>query len=82
MSYTAYWQGGLIKNKGGLGLFQISQKERIFISYNNKGLLGGNLAMCPPFLHPPKKTFLPLSLWPRREHTWAFNQLDSLLNCF
>ena len=29
-----------MKNKGGVGLFQISQKESLFISYENQVLLG------------------------------------------
>ena len=35
MSYSAYF-----KNKGRIRLFQISQKERLFISYDNQVLLG------------------------------------------
>ena len=29
-----------MKNKGGVGIFQISQKKRLFISYDNQVLLG------------------------------------------
>ena len=29
----------LIKNEGGVGLFQISEKERLFISFDNQVLL-------------------------------------------
>ena len=32
--------GGLIERKGGAGFFQISQKERLFISYDNQVFLG------------------------------------------
>ena len=39
--------------------------------------------MCPPpFLHPPKKTFLLPSVWPRREYNWTLNWKESLLICF
>ena len=40
MSYGPCLLAGLIKNKGGVEFFQTSQKERIFISYYNQGLLG------------------------------------------
>ena len=61
----------LIKNKERVGLFQISLKERLFISYDNQVLLG-YLIMWPTFLHPPKKAFSSPSLWPRREHSRTF----------
>ena len=38
--------------------------------------------MWSPFLHPPKKAFLFLSVWPRREYTWIHNWKDSILFCF
>ena len=53
-----------IKNKGGVGLFQISQKGDSFISYSNHVLL--------LFLHLPKKAFSP-SVWPKRVYTWTIN---------
>ena len=34
--------------------------------------------MRPPFLHPPKKTFLSSSVWRRGEYTWTFNWKESL----
>ena len=43
--------GGLIKNKGGAGLFRISQKEKLFhILYQPSD----SLVMRSPFLHPSK----------------------------
>ena len=48
---------GLIKNKGGVGLFQISQKEILFHLLYQPGALGDNFAMWPPFFHLPKKAF-------------------------
>ena len=38
-----------------------------------------NLTMWPPFLHPSKKTFLSLLIWPRSEYTWTLNSKQSLL---
>ena len=58
---------GLIKNKGGVGLFQISQKERLFHVLYQPSY---NLAVCPPFaslLQPSKKSLsLPFSLGKKR----------------
>ena len=64
MSCSAYLWGGLIKNKGGVGLFQISQKERLFhVLYQPSD----NLAMWSPFLHPSKKGLsFPFSLSKKR----------------
>ena len=49
-----------MKNKGGVRLFQISQKERLFhVLYQPND----NLAMWSPFLHPSKKDLsFPFSL--------------------
>ena len=54
MSCCAYFKGAVIKTKGGVGLFQISQKERLFHLLWQPSALGDNLTMCPP-LHPSKK---------------------------
>ena len=70
---------GLIKNNGGVGLFQISQKERLFhLLWQPTSTLWGNLIMRSPFLHPSKKAFLSPSVWTRREYTWTLNWKDSL----
>ena len=57
-------QGGLTKNKGEVGLFQTSQKERLFhLLYQPSD----NLAMWSPFLHPSKKGLsFPFSLGKKR----------------
>ena len=81
MTCSAYLQGGLIKNKGGVGLFEISLKERLFISYGNYMPLGV-ISQCAPILHLPKKAFLSPSLWSRREHTWTLSWKENLLICF
>ena len=73
---------GLISNKGRVGLFQIPQKVRLFHLLWQPSVLGGNLTMRPPFLHPPKKAFLSSSVWPRREYIWTLNWKESLLICF
>ena len=62
---------GLIKNKGGVGLFQILQKKRLFHLLWQPSALGDNLTVEPPSLHP--------SVWPRREYTWTINWKQSLL---
>ena len=53
-----------MKNKGWVGLFQISQKERIFHVLYQPSY---NLAMWSPFLYPSKKGLcFPVSLGKRR----------------
>ena len=52
MSCSSYLWAGVIKNKRGVGLFQISQKERLFhVLYQPSD----DLALWSPFLHPSKK---------------------------
>ena len=53
-----------MKNKGGVRLFQISQKERLFhVLYEPSD----NLAMWSPFFHPSKKGLsFPFSLGKKR----------------
>ena len=64
MSCSAYLSGGLIKNKGGVGLFQTSQKERFFHVLHQPS---DNIAMWSPFLHPSKKGLsFPFSLGKKR----------------
>ena len=75
-------EGGLIKNKGEVGLFKISQKERFFNLLWQLRTFGGHLTVWPLFLHSPRKAFLSPSVWPRREHTWTLNWKQSLLICF
>ena len=55
---------GLMKNKGWVGLFQISQKERLLhVLYQPSD----NLAMWSAFLHPSKKGLsFPISLGKKR----------------
>ena len=54
MSCRAYLKGDLTKNKGGIGLLQILQKERLVISYDNQVLLG-IISQSVPHLSPSKK---------------------------
>ena len=76
MSCSADLWGGLIKNKGGVGLFQISEKERLFheSSYH--------LAMWTPSLHPSKKNFsFPFSLGKKRIYqAFDFSKRNSYTN--
>ena len=73
MPCSGYLQGGLTNNKGGLGLFQISQKDTLFHLLCQPSALWSNLTMRLPFFHPPKKAFLSSSVWPRREYIWTLN---------
>ena len=60
MSCSAYLWGGLIKNKGGVGLFQISQKERLSCITSAK-LQSCNVAPLRFIIAPfQKRPFLPL----------------------
>ena len=82
MPCSAYSQVGLISNKGGVGLFQVSQKDRLFHPFWQPSAYGGNLLMRPPFLHPRKKAFLSYLVWPTWDNTWTINWKESLLICF
>ena len=73
MPCSAYLYGGLIKNKAGVGLFQISQKERLFIFYDNQLLLGV-ISQCGPLLEPSKKG-LPLPFTLAKKRTYLDTQL-------
>ena len=70
---------GSNENKGGVGLLQISQKERLFhVLYQPIG----NLVMWSPFYTLPKKAFLCSSVWERKEYIWKLNWKESLLIYF
>ena len=73
---------GSNENKGGIGLSQISQKERLFHLLWQPSSLGDNLTMWYPFWHPSKKVFLSPSVWLRREYTWPLNWKEGLLIYF
>ena len=62
-----------------VGLFQISQKERIFHLLWQPSALVGNLTMWQPFFHPSRKVFLSPSVWLRRKNTWLLSWKLSLL---
>ena len=80
MSCSGYLWRGLIKNKGRVGLFQVSQKERLFHVFLYQP--SDNLGMLSPFLQPSKKFFLSPSVWARREYIWKLNWKESLLIYF
>ena len=62
---------GVLKNsKGGGGIIQISQKEKLFQSHKKLRAIWGNLTLYHPSLPLSKKTFLFPSSWPSREYTW------------
>ena len=63
MPCSAYLLGGLISNKGGVELFQISQKDRLFHFLWQPNPLGGYVTMRPrflPFKKLQKRPFSPL----------------------
>ena len=70
---TYFLSGGLIKGKGGAKLFQSSEKERLFISYDNQVLLG-IISQCDPPLEPSKKG-LPLLFTLAKKRTYLDTQL-------
>ena len=63
ISCSAYLWGVLVKNRGGLGIFQILLKKRFSHLSWQPSLLGDNLTMWLFFLHP--------LVSPRREYTWT-----------
>ena len=82
MSYNAYLQGGPIRNKGGVGLFQISQKWDFFISFDNQVLLGV-ISQCDPTLPAPSKKGLSLSFSLAKKRIHVDTQLKGgLTNLF
>ena len=52
-------------------------KEILFHLLWQPSALRGNLIMWLPFLHPLKKVFLSLSVWPKREYRSLDNQLKA-----
>ena len=61
--------GGLTKSKGGVGLFQILKRERLFYLLYQPSALGDNLTMWSPFLRPSKKGIsFPFSLVKKRTY--------------
>ena len=77
MSCRAYLSGGLIKKKGEVGLFQISQKERLFISYDKQVLLAVTHNVVP--LLAPSKNGLPLPFTLAKKRTYLDTQLKGEL---
>ena len=59
----------------------ITNGETFHLSWQTNPL-GSNLTRWPPSLHLPKKAFLSLSIWPRREHACTLNWNESLIICF
>ena len=82
MSCSVYLWRDLIKNKGGVGLFQISQKERLFHLLWQPSVLAVNLIKWPPFFHPLKRAFLSPSVWRGRAERRAYWFFWSLSWCF
>ena len=72
ISCSAYLWGVLVKNRGGLGIFQILLKKRFSHLSWQPSLLGDNLTMWLFFLHP--------LVSPRREYTWT--PLESIADWF
>ena len=70
------------KNKGRVGLFHISQKERLFHLLWQPSTLWGNLIMRPSSCIHKQKAFYPISVWARREYAWTLNWNENLLPYF
>ena len=66
-------KGSLIKNKGRIGLFKISQKERLFYLLYNQMLLGIISQCGPTSCALPRKVFLSPSVWARRGYIRKIN---------
>ena len=73
---------GSNKNKGGVGLFQISQKERLFHLLWQPSALGDNSECGPSSRTLPRRAFFSPSVWPRRKYIQKLNCKESLLICF
>ena len=74
---SAYLGVGLIKNKGGVGLFQISQKERLFhVLYQPSD----NLAIWSLLAPFQKSTFFPLQFG--QEENISGNSIESRVYWF
>ena len=82
MPCSGYLQGGLISNKGGLGLFRISQKDTLFHLLCQPSALWSNLTMRPPFFHLQKRPSSPLQFGQEENisgHTQLKGELTDLL---
>ena len=77
MSCNTYLQGGLIKSKVKVGLLQISQKERLSISYDIQVLLGV-ISQCVLFSCILQKR-LPLLFTLAKKRTYLDTQLKGSL---
>ena len=64
MPCSAYLYGGLISNKGGVGLFQISQNESLFHLLRQLSTLGVISQWGPPSCTLQKRPSSPLQFGP------------------
>ena len=82
MPCSGYLQGGLISNKGGLGLFRISQRTHFFIFYVNQVLFGVISQCVPPSSTLQKRPSSPLQFGQEENisgHTQLKGELTDLL---
>ena len=74
---------GLIKKQRmGSAISNFTKGETFHILYDNRVLLRIISQCGPPSCTLPKKAFLSLSVWVRREYIWKLNLKENLLICF
>ena len=61
---------GSKNSKGGSGIIEISQKEKLFKFHKKLSAIWGNLTLYHPSMPLSKKNFLFPSVWPSREYIW------------
>ena len=72
--HSTQWDGVLKQSRGGDGIIQISQKEKLFQSHKKLSASWDNLTILPCIILLclfQKKTFLFPSVWSSRDYTWA-----------
>ena len=76
------YKGGRIKNKGGVGLFQITQKRDFFICYINQVLLGIISRCGAPSCTLRKKSFVSLSVCASGQYIGKLNLKGEFTDLF
>ena len=68
--HSTQWDGVLKQSRGGDGIIQISQKEKLFQSHKKLSSIWVNLTLHHPFLPLSKKTFLFPSVRPSNQRIY------------
>ena len=69
-------KGSIEKQRNGRIISHVTKKTLFHLLWQPSALRG-NLIMWLPFLHPLKKVFLSLSIWPKRQYRYLDNQLKA-----